>query len=734
MKETLSESAEIAAKFINTTDRNIFITGKAGTGKTTFLKYIVEHTYKNTVVTAPTGIAAINASGITLHSLLHLPFGVFIPEKFQFGKNELNSRLNTPQTVLANSKFNISKRKLLRELELLIIDEVSMLRADLLDCIDVVLRHIRRRQFDPFGGVQLLLIGDLWQLPPVAKDEDWQYLSKHYTSTYFFESRALKERPLVYIELKKLYRQSDQEFIDILNRLRNNEQTEKDFQKLNSFYKKDFSPASNAGYIHITTHNRKADIINEDELNKISELSSHFKAEMTGDFAENLYPNQESLEFKKGAQVMFIKNDLNEEKRYFNGKIGKITSISSDSLIVKCDDEKIEVKPHLWENKRYTLNRETNEIEEKVIGSFKQFPIKLAWAITVHKSQGLTFEKAILDLSGAFAPGQVYVALSRLTSLKGLVLSSAIPNSGLEIAEAITLFSKNKSDGDKLKESLKKDRKGFLLNYAQGAFDFSSLLRELGYHEMSFNKEENRSIKQQYHDWTKDLINEAYLLKKVGDKFILEVNETIAKDDNYLASLNNRVRKAKDYFSPLIEILSTKIKLHLNELGAKGKVKNYRKELVELESLFYKQNQHMLKVHLLLSEAVNNRVLTKNQLKDSTLYKSRKPAGKKEKIPTREITYQLYKEKQGVEEIANKRNLVAGTIEGHLSHYVALGDIEVTKFLSAEKLDKILKVYDKIGSQHGALKISLGEKYSYGDIKFALAHRSYLQSLEAKKD
>lgn len=727
MEIEIHELAELAAKYINTTSRNIFLTGKAGTGKTTFLKYIVENTYKNATVAAPTGIAAINAGGVTLHSLLHLPFGAFVPENITFSPHDNFTQLNTPSSVVSNSKFNATKRELLKELELLIIDEVSMLRADLLDCIDVTLRHVRRKKSTPFGGVQILFIGDLYQLPPVVKDHEWTFLQKHYSSSYFFDAQALKKDPPLYIELDKIYRQSDTEFIGILNRLRDNVQTPQDLALLNSHYQKDLSESMKSGYVYITTHNYKADKINEQELQKINEPSSHFRAKLDGDYPDNLFPLSDNLQFKVGAQVMFIKNDLEVDKRYFNGKVGRVTSMSASSIGVTCDEGlEIEVEPHQWENKRYTLNKDSNQIEEKVIGTFEQFPLRLAWAITVHKSQGLTFEKAILDLSGAFAPGQVYVALSRLTSLKGLKLSTALPQSGLEIDRAVTSFGSNKSDKIGLQQGLTTDRKIFLQELIARAFNFAPLLNDLNYHLQSFNKEETRSAKQQYLAWTKELINETFPLKETGDKFIRQANHIVDAETDYLPRLLERVTKAKEYFSPLFSGLSEKVSEHEKVVRARKKVKGYLTELKNVDQLFSKQNLLLTKIHLILESASQNKVLTKTDLSNS-VPKKLKPE-KVQKTPTRETSFEMYKKPMTVEEIANERNLVPGTIESHLSHYVGTGEIPVTDFIKSDKLEKILKVAAEVDYQTGQIKSNLGNDCSYTEIRFAMAHYNYTQS------
>jgi len=723
MRKETDEAAKLAAKYINNTNRNLFLTGKAGTGKTTFLTNIRNYTYKNTVVAAPTGIAAINAGGITLHSLFHLPFGAFVPE------NGLQSGgFNTPQSVLAKLKMNRYKRNMLREMELLIIDEVSMLRADLLDCIDVVLRHVRRRKSLPFGGLQLLLIGDLHQLPPVVKSHELQYLNPHYQSLFFFESLALKQNPPVYIELEKIYRQSDQQFIDVLNRLRNNDLTQQDADLLNTLYQPDFA-TEEEGFIHVTTHNHKADVVNRDKLSKLKTKSRVFDAEITGDFPENMYPALEKLELKEGAQVMFIKNDQEEEKRFYNGKIGKIKTLLNNEIVVECgpNEDEILLEPTFWDNIKYSLDKETNEINEKITGSFIQFPLRLAWAITVHKSQGLTFDKAILDLSDVFAAGQMYVALSRLRSLDGLVLSSPIKKSIIKQDSAIAGFTNKKVSYEDLQEGIAKDTKEFINTYVTTVFDFSSMVNELSWHKGSFNKEENKSAKQQYLGWTKELINKVYPLKEVGEKFNHQVNQIIASNDEaYLQHLNKRIDSAGSYFKPLIEEFCKTVEEHIDKLKERKRIRGYIKEVTELESLFQQKLMAIQKVQLLISEMAENKILTKDKLQ--SIYaplkgKKVKPKKRKDKTPTKEVSFRMYKEGKAIAEIAKERGLVEGTIGGHLCQYVAEGVLDVGEFLEPVKLNRIIDLTHKLDSVNaGELKSVLGNDYSYADIRFAIAH------------
>lgn len=410
----MNEEAKLALQIIETTGSNLFLTGKAGTGKTTFLRELKRSTSKRNVVLAPTGIAAINAEGVTIHSFFQLPFAPYVPDT----------------SVLQSGRFKFSKQKIkiMRSLDLIVIDEISMVRADLLDAVDSVLRHYRRCD-KPFGGVQLLLIGDLGQLAPVAKDEEWTMLSQYYETPYFFSSHALRQTDYSVVELTHVYRQSDRVFIDLLNKVRDNQADAQVLSLLNSRYVPNFKPREEEGYIRLTTHNAMAQQINNAELEKLPGQTYMFKAVVEGKFPELSFPTDEVLELKKDAQVMFVKNDSSPEKRYYNGMIGRVTAINERGFVVqpKGTNEAIEVAPEEWENNRYELDEQTKEIKEVREGLFRQYPIKTAWAITIHKSQGLTFSHAIIDASLSFAHGQTYVALSRCKTLDGLVLSAPIP-------------------------------------------------------------------------------------------------------------------------------------------------------------------------------------------------------------------------------------------------------------------------------------------------------------------
>jgi len=456
---------QLADRFVEQTGSNIFLTGKAGTGKTTFLKSLQQKTDKRLVITAPTGVAAINAGGVTLHSFFQLPLGPFVP-----GSELHNRGKRSP------FRFSKEKKKILKCLDLLVIDEISMVRADILDAVDAVLRRYRDSD-NPFGGVQLLMIGDLHQLPPVAKKEEWELLRQYYDSVYFFSSKSLLQSGFTSIELKHIYRQTDEMFIKILNQLRDNRLDKISLSELNKRYVKDFVPGNERGFITLTTHNLSAESLNGNRLQVLDGNIRCFDAEITGEFPKNSYPAPEELKLKKGAQVMFLRNDTATEKRYYNGKIGKVVKISADEIDILCPDESrvITVGPVIWENIKYTLHRKEMKVEEEVIGSFKQFPLKLAWAITIHKSQGLTFENAIIDAEEAFVHGQTYVALSRCKTLEGVVLNSPISPHGINSDRTIRDFDQRIRQNPTSPEHLEKAKIRFQQKLLLDCFDYNTL-------------------------------------------------------------------------------------------------------------------------------------------------------------------------------------------------------------------------------------------------------------------
>ncbi len=460
---------DLAGAYVRETGTHLFLTGKAGTGKTTFLRHLKDHCAKRMIVTAPTGVAAINAGGVTLHSFFQLPFGPFLGDTDRGGASRY--------------RFSREKTAIIKSLDVLIIDEISMVRADLLDGVDHVLRRLRRTT-RPFGGVQLLMIGDLHQLPPVVKNNEWQLLADRYDSPFFFSSHALGQSPMTTIELSRIFRQTDDDFIEILNRVRDNRLDGASLAELNSRVEPAPAASKKQGYITLCTHNSKADAINNRELGGLTTPPHRFQAKVEGDFPEQTYPASASLELKRGAQVMFIRNDASPEKRYFNGKIGTVIDCTDDSILVKCPEEteSIEVSPATWENIDYSLDHQKQEIVEKKIGSFSQFPLRLAWAITIHKSQGLTFDNAVIDAQAAFAHGQVYVALSRCRSLDGLKLTAPIDSRMLKTEKAILDFTARSHNTPPCVEGLKKEKVTYQQRLILECFDcdgLHSLLRRM---------------------------------------------------------------------------------------------------------------------------------------------------------------------------------------------------------------------------------------------------------------
>jgi hypothetical protein len=747
MSSTTGNLAQLAAAFVNSTERHIFLTGKAGTGKTTFLHSISQSTHKKCLIAAPTGIAAINAGGVTLHSLLQLPFGSFIPAEIPAGHTSFSVEINTPQSLLRQRRFNRNKINMLREMELLIIDEVSMLRADLLDAIDHMLRSLRRKRHIPFGGVQMLFIGDLLQLPPVVKDAEWQYLAPYYPSVYFFEAHALRENPPIYIELDKIYRQSDQQFIDLLNRFRNNQQAAPDLELLNKRYCRDFQKKIDEGYILLTTHNYKADQINKSSLQQLPGKTYNYSAAVTGEFSEHSFPVDQVLSLKKDARVMFIKNDPSGEGRYYNGRIGKIKNLDDDEIEVGFDDdsENVIVERYRWDNKRYTLNEENGEIEESSLGSFSHFPLKLAWAVTVHKSQGLTFEKAVLDLSEAFAPGQVYVALSRLTSLDGLALSSPISTRNLQMEQAVMQYSQNKSPGEKLAQNLQQERQRFIAAQAIRAFDMRWLKDELRQHYNSYNKDASKSEKQKHKHWAQKLLGAIDEPLEIADKFLRQIQQITHGNQADMQHLLKRTAAAKNYFEPILKDISTQITEHAGSLKSGKKTKAYLSELNDLEMIFFRQRYYMHKAMAILQSALDNVELTPDALKKSGLYTERSKAmaavvatekkGRKQrkatqepgqekdaKINTCQVSLDLFNSGKTLEEIAAERKLTLGTIQSHFSKFIATGTISVGELLDKSRVETIRTYAIKHPSANLAeLHNGLKAAFSYGEIRLVLA-------------
>lgn len=537
---------QLAHDFVEYTGKNIFLTGKAGTGKTTFLHEIRKNSLKRMVVVAPTGVAAINASGVTIHSFFQLAFGPYLPG-YQTTENTGDQK---PGKNGSAQRFSRQKINIIRSLDLLVIDEISMVRSDLLDGIDATLRRFRRSKV-PFGGVQLLMIGDLRQLSPVVKDDEWTLLQKYYQTPYFFSSKALMQTQFIGIELTKVFRQSDDHFIALLNQVRGNKLTSQTIEELNKRHLPNFK--DHEGYITLTTHNKKAHQINDSRLSLLKSHRQKFKATIVGNFPEYIYPTDEELILKVGAQVMFVKNDPSPLKSYYNGKIGRIVDLDKETVTIQCegDEDSISVSALEWNNIKYTLNDESKEINESIEGTFKQIPLKLAWAITIHKSQGLTFEKAIIDAEAAFAHGQVYVALSRCKTLEGMVLSTPIRTESVKHDSSVDQFSTDIENNQPDEKQLEEQKQLFEEQLILDLFSFENLQISLWVF-LKIMRENSSSLREGFLV-AMNVMNDE-LRKNVTDvsgTFQQQLKRMFADTSNpeHQSLLQDRIKKGAAYFS-----------------------------------------------------------------------------------------------------------------------------------------------------------------------------------------
>ena len=657
---------DIARFIVEKTDSNIFLTGKAGTGKTTFLKDVKKYTKKNHIVLAPTGVAAVNAGAMTIHSF------------FQFGFGPYVKGISEPE---GNYMMRREKRELIKSLELIIIDEISMVRADVLDHINDELQRIRRNS-EPFGGVQLLMIGDLQQLPPITPDNELEILKPHYDSMYFFDSKSLRNSDYYCIELKSVYRQTDQRFIDILNRVRTGDVTHSDLDELNSHHVADFRPAQGDNYIQLVTHNRMADAINQREMAALSADTFMFDAKVTGTFPEDAFPTSRQLEIKKGAQVMFVKND--PDKRFINGMLGEVEEVSDDSIRVRLSgkDNIVKVEPTAWENIRYHMNEETHKIESTKIGSFMQYPIKPAWAITIHKSQGLTFDKAVIDAHEAFSPGQAYVALSRCRSLDGMVLSEKLTQRAI-ITDSI------------------------VDEYMNGAVqDIDALARNINFEPFDYDRTTKETTVAKNANGHVTVVNtnvfDALKEWRTQVASVAGVPAYVVMYDRTLAELANALPERTS---------------ELDSIHGLGPVKIEKYGQALLDVIHSSRNASNSRFDSIAKEA-EAPILEPVKKK-----KENKEKEKKEK--TWVITYKMYKEGKTVMQIAQERSLTETTILGHLARYVESGDIDVHKLVSNDVIEKVSAYMSSRNGEAVAIKEVFeyfNETISYGDIRLVLSH------------
>lgn len=696
------------------THRSVFLTGKAGTGKTTFLNEYVKKTQKKCMVAAPTGIAAINAGGVTIHSLFGIPPRTFVPTTEPIDRNYAMN-IND---LFHHFKYRKDKRKLLRELEMLIIDEVSMMRADLLDVVDLALKHVRRNTM-PFGGVQLLLIGDLYQLPPVVRNENEPILSRFYDSPFFFSAKIMEELPLVTIELTEVFRQQDAEFLQILNAIRDADFYDIDFERLNQRYLPDFEPTDEA-YIYLCSHNRMADTINRKKLDELGGQPHYYEAYVDGNFKDNLYPNDEVLELKVGAQIMFIRNDTAPEKKYYNGKLAMISRMDEEGIHVILDDTEEEIVVHreLWEQKKYFVDGDKN-IQEEVVGSFEQYPIKLAWAVTIHKSQGLTFDRVIIDAGKSFASGQVYVALSRCRTLEGIVLKSQITPNVIFSDERIEKFQEATDAGD-IEQIVEDEKYDYALNKILMAVSASWLVgayvkwSAAAFGSKKLNKEKVKTLNILFKNESRKLENISVKFERV----LHQMAKKFTQKEIEWQEIEEKCRGAVNFFyKNIVENFLQPMKDFYSETKGGQGLKSYNSEAKAFLEALEEYLERLEEVRLL-----------ETSLFDETL-KPQKAARVKKK-PTHIITYQLFEEGKSVGEIAKERGLVVSTIYGHLAKMASVGVLEVKRLFNDEKLQAFEQVYEKHDFESlNDWKKVLPKEFEYYEIRILLNHYDYKNDL-----
>lgn len=684
MGEISNIERELAEQFVLHTNRNVFLTGRAGTGKTTLLQEILTKSKKKSVIVAPTGVAAINAGGMTIHSMFQLPTKSFIPSSDITNRDDFINR----KELVTVQKIRKERRRLLAELELLVIDEISMVRADLLDAIDFTLRRLRKNQ-NPFGGVQLLVIGDLFQLAPVVREHIWPTLNRYYKTPFFFSSIAWKYSNALTIELKTIYRQEDERFISILNNIRNGIRNEEDINRLNE----NFNHKSKAAEtITLTTHNRKANAINQTELKRLESTEFTLKAKITGQFNESSYPTNENIVLKKGAQVMFIRN--HGDGLYYNGKIGTVDYKTDEGIFVQCDNDSspILVEPIEWKNTRYKLNETNNEVEPEEVGAFEQYPLKLAWAVTVHKSQGLTFDHAIVDLEDTFAPGQLYVALSRCRSLEGLILSSMIRPENVIVDSRVKAYYESSVPPENVNEILNKGKQEYEDIKLRKCFDLTKIVDHMeaweeGLSDIDLPEKANVFL------LARQLKKKAIALQTTATSFEKQLYSLMNGDDETekIKNIKDRGEKGINYFTEQVhENLIKPLDNHRRKYMVKSKTRRYISGLRDLISHIWSYLNNLYSV----SYRSQNLYEGEPKFKRVILFNSEKKANKKpkrQKGETQRITLELWNEGRTLLEISKERNLVLGTIKSHMGKWIKEGKVSIDKLMDMEKVKTIWK-------------------------------------------
>lgn len=750
----MTEEAKLALQYIQQTNRNVFLTGKAGTGKTTLLKLILEHTHKNTVVVAPTGIAALNAGGVTIHSFFQLPFAPFIPVEDFIQQIDTGIVFENPRTIRRHFKMHRVKQTMIKALELLVIDEVSMLRADVLDAMHMMLQHVRKSNL-PFGGVQVLFIGDLWQLPPVVRQEEWVTLKNYYHGMYFFHSHVMINNQPIYIELKKIYRQADEKFLDILNRFRNQSVTPDDVSFLNQYVDEDIYTKDKKGYITLTTHNHKAEQTNRTELEKLRKQEYTFLPEIIGDFPEKMFPLDSELNLKLGAQVMFVKNDLNPEKRYFNGKIGTVSYISSNEIEVFFpeENEKIEVEKYEWQNVRYSLNPNTKDIEEEVLGTFVQYPLKLAWAITVHKSQGLTFDKAILDINDVFQSGQAYVALSRLRSLEGLILTRNVAVKHLFADADIVSFTSTKTNDFAAIDHLFQAKKEYVWMQLCETFYFENKWASFAEWTMNW-VEEKKATRNVYKHWALKQTEILQSINDIGKKFLSQMHTLFFSDDFRMDHFWERFEKSYQFFYPKLDELAfdtlfvfeqskrkkgfvlftdelapfedEHIQMVLKLMKTKKLVrsfiynKDFSKENLEVQEVSKYKLNHLVKIRELIRE---QSLTFDNEVREN---ESTKVISKNSTV---DKTFEMWIKRKNIKDIADERKLTIQTIYNHIAKLIGEGKIDITEIIPKSKLSQLQHLFERhTDATLTEIKAEADDAISWEELRVYKAYLSLLSN------
>lgn len=708
----------MAWQLVEKTGCNVFLTGKAGTGKTTFLKMLREKSPKRMVVLAPTGIAAINAGGSTIHSFFQLPLSPYVPGA-TFGSREQK-----------RYQFGKMKRSIIKTLDLLVIDEISMVRADLLDAVDSVMRRYRIHNL-PFGGVQLLLIGDLQQLAPVVKDDEWELMKQYYDTPYFFSSRALMAASYHTIELQRVYRQQDSAFIGLLNSIRENRADDDTLTALNRRYIPGFAPPKDSDYIRLTTHNYQAQRVNETELSRLGSREFCYRAEVEGTFPESSYPADERLVLKEGAQVMFIKND--PAGHYYNGMLGDVVYAGNDRIGVKSKTtgEVIDLEPAEWANSKYTLDSNTKEITETVEGVFRQYPLRLAWAITIHKSQGLTFEHAIIDASHSFAHGQTYVALSRCKSLDGMVLSAPLDRSAVISDSTVDEFTRQAGANRPSETTLAALEQAYVVQMLDELFGLGMLRQAM---EM-LARTLTEYFYSKYHTLLTEYTNAMKTvggLAEVADRFGQQYRAILAATpDTAGAQLQKRIHKAAEYFMKQlapVQALLAKTRIETGNKTVRAQFDERRAQLEEELTLKTKLFEYESRSDTVFTTGDYLRrkalILLGNDMPETPskkrTRKAKEPKKPKEaKIPTRRISYDMFVSGMTIEQIAKERQCTEATVFGHLAEYVLQGTLPADQIMPADHIDTIRNHArthpDKVSPRE--IKEAVDDGISYNEIQ-----------------